>query len=82
VRTALICFRPTSGIAVYPTGTPILEGVATLRTLIMALLLLPALAGCSLVAAPFHVTADVVRIVPVAGDVVAAPLDLTGDVID
>ena len=46
------------------------------------LLLLLALAGCAVVAAPFRVTADVVRIVPVAGDIVAAPLDVTGDVID
>jgi hypothetical protein len=44
------------------------------------------LAGCStatdIVAAPFHIAADVVRVVPVVGDVVAAPLDITGNVID
>lgn len=44
------------------------------------------LAGCStaadIVAAPFHISADVVRVVPVVGDVVAAPLDVVGDVID
>jgi hypothetical protein len=49
---------------------------------LIALLLAMALSGCGLVAAPFRVTADVVQIVPVAGDVVAAPLDATGDVID
>ena len=40
------------------------------------------LSGCAVVALPFKVTADVVSVVPVAGDVVAAPLDATGDVID
>ena len=40
------------------------------------------LAGCGAVALPFRVTADVARVVPVAGDVVAAPLDATGDAID
>jgi hypothetical protein len=34
------------------------------------------------VALPFRVTADAARIVPVAGDVIAAPLDATGDAID
>lgn len=47
------------------------------------LVLLPlALSGCGLVALPFRVTADVARIVPVAGDIVAAPLDAIGDAID
>jgi hypothetical protein len=41
-----------------------------------------ALSGCGLVALPFRVTADVARIVPVAGDVIAAPLYATGDAID
>jgi hypothetical protein len=40
------------------------------------------LAGCGAVALPFRATADVARIVPVAGDVVAAPLDATGNAID
>ena len=40
------------------------------------------LTGCGAVALPFRVTADVARVVPVAGDVVAAPLDATGDAID
>jgi len=46
------------------------------------LLICTSLAGCGAVALPFRVTADVARIVPVAGDVVAAPLDATGDAID
>jgi hypothetical protein len=40
------------------------------------------LAGCGVVAAPVRVTSAVVKTVPVAGDVVAAPLDVTADVID
>jgi hypothetical protein len=34
------------------------------------------------VAAPVRVTSAAVKVVPVAGDVVAAPLDVTADVID
>jgi hypothetical protein len=41
-----------------------------------------ALGACGAVALPFRVTADVARVVPVAGDVVAAPFDAVGDVID
>jgi uncharacterized protein (DUF697 family) len=41
-----------------------------------------ALAGCSVAAAPVRVTSKVVKVVPVAGDAVAAPLDVTADVID
>ncbi len=40
------------------------------------------LAGCGVVAAPVRVTSSVVKVVPVAGDVVAAPLDVTADTID
>ena len=40
------------------------------------------LVGCGVVAAPVRVTSAAVKIVPVAGDVVAAPLDVTADVID
>ncbi len=50
-----------------------------------ALLLLVAasgLSGCGVVALPFRATSAVVKVVPVAGDVVAAPLDGTADVID
>jgi len=40
------------------------------------------LAGCSVVAAPVRATSSVVKVVPGAGDVVAAPLDVTANVID
>lgn len=41
-----------------------------------------ALAGCGLVALPVRTTSAVVKVVPVAGHVAAAPLDATADVID
>lgn len=41
-----------------------------------------ALAGCGVVALPFRATSAVAKVVPVAGDVVAAPLDATADTID
>jgi hypothetical protein len=49
-----------------------------------ALLLLAGigLGGCSVVALPFRATSAVVKVVPVAGDVVAAPFDATAAVID
>lgn len=57
-----------------------------MRAAMLLLFLFPALAGCStatsIVAAPFHIAADVVSVVPVVGGVVAAPLDITGNVID
>ena len=40
------------------------------------------LGGCGVVAAPVRVTSGVVKAVPVAGHVVAAPLDVTPDAID
>jgi hypothetical protein len=40
------------------------------------------LAGCGLVALPVRATSAVVKVVPVAGHVAAAPLDATADVID
>jgi hypothetical protein len=40
------------------------------------------LAGCGVVAAPVRGTSAVVRTVPAAGDVVAAPLDVTAGIID
>ena len=59
------------------------------RRLLRALLLLAtgmslaaSLAGCGVVAAPVRVTSGVVKAVPVAGHVVAAPLDVTADTID
>jgi hypothetical protein len=50
--------------------------------LVMALAMATGLAGCGVVAAPVRVTSGVVKAVPVAGPVVAAPLDVTADVID
>lgn len=41
-----------------------------------------ALAGCGAVAFPFRVTADALRIVPVAGDALAVPFDAAGEAID
>jgi hypothetical protein len=40
------------------------------------------LTGCGVVAFPVRTTSAAVKIVPVAGDVVAYPLDKTADVID
>ncbi len=56
--------------------------VGTILLLTAALALPLGLAGCGVVAAPVRVSSAVVKVVPVAGDVVAAPLDVTADVID
>jgi hypothetical protein len=40
------------------------------------------LTGCGVVAFPVRTTSAAVKIVPVAGDVVAYPLDKTADAID
>ena len=45
-------------------------------------LICTSLAGPGAVALPFWATADVARLVPVAGDVVAKPFAATGDAID
>lgn len=49
-----------------------------------ALLLVAAvsLTGCGVAAFPVRVSSAAVKVVPVAGDVVAYPLDKTADVID
>ena len=54
------------------------------RLLDMMLLLAVAasLAGCGAVAFPVRTTSAAAKIVPVAGKVVATPLDATADVID
>jgi len=49
---------------------------------ILILAVAAGLAGCSVAAAPVRTTSAVVKVVPVAGDVVAAPLDVTAGVID
>lgn len=53
-----------------------LVGVAVLIGVAMAL------SGCGVVAFPVRVTSATAKIVPVAGDVVAYPLDKTADAID
>jgi hypothetical protein len=53
-----------------------------MRPILLLLLACVGLPGCGAVALPFRVTADVARVVPVVGDVVAAPLDAVGDAID
>ncbi len=55
-------------------------GAMLVLTAVLALPL--GVAGCGVVAAPVRVSSAVVKVVPVAGDVVAAPLDVTADVID
>jgi len=54
------------------------------RALAMALIVAASasLGGCGVVAFPVRTTSAAVKVVPVAGDVVAAPLDVTADVID
>ncbi|MEL6766644.1 MAG: DUF6726 family protein [Pseudomonadota bacterium] len=53
-----------------------------MRRVMPALLACLVLSGCGAVALPFRVTADVARVVPIAGDVVAVPFDAVGDTID
>ncbi len=55
---------------------------SALLRLMLALMAAASLAGCGVAAAPVRVTSGVVKAVPVAGHVVAAPLDVTADVID
>jgi hypothetical protein len=54
----------------------LLVGVAALVGVAMVL------SGCGAVAFPVRVTSATAKIVPVAGDVVAYPLDTTADAID
>lgn len=49
---------------------------------VLALAAAAGLTGCGAVAFPVRVSSAAVKIVPVAGDVVAYPLDKTADVID
>jgi hypothetical protein len=48
----------------------------------LILVIAATVAGCGVVAAPVRGTSAVVKVVPVAGDIVAAPLDVTADTID
>ena len=54
----------------------------SLMRVILILATVMGLTGCSVAAAPVRVTSGVVKAVPVAGHVVAAPLDVTADTID
>ena len=58
-----------------------IEPVHVLRA-VLALVAAASLTGCGVVAFPVRTTSAAVKIVPVAGDVVAYPLDKTADVID
>lgn len=49
---------------------------------IVLLVAILALSGCGLLAAPCRVGSAALKIVPVVGDVAAAPTDACGDVID
>ncbi|MFO1162205.1 MAG: DUF6726 family protein [Reyranellaceae bacterium] len=56
-----------------------------MRRALLAFLVLFATAsvgGCGVVAFPVRVSSAAVKVVPVAGDVVAKPLDVTADTID
>jgi hypothetical protein len=50
--------------------------------LLVILVAMIGLAGCGVVAFPVRTTSAAAKIVPVAGDVVAYPLDKTADAID
>lgn len=52
-----------------------------LRTLAL-LLACAGLTSCAVVALPFHVTAEVLKVVPVVGDVAAVPFEAVGNAID
>lgn len=65
--------------------TDYLRRISWLSALLSALLILAmavSVTACGVVALPFRATSAVVKVVPVAGDVVAAPLDVTADAID
>jgi hypothetical protein len=50
--------------------------------MLIILAMATSLAGCGLVALPFRATSAVVKVVPVAGHVAAAPLDAAAGTID
>ena len=53
-----------------------------LARVLVAVAAAASLTGCGVVAFPVRVSSAAVKIVPVAGDVVAYPLDKTADAID
>jgi len=95
-RVAGVFFRGGCGSGLEPTNRhsdvtslekrmkPLTDCTRPGRLLGVMLILAAAasLAGCGVVAAPVRITSAVVKVVPVAGDVVAAPLDVTADTID
>lgn len=65
--------------------TEYLRRTSWLGALLCAVLILAmavSISACGVVVLPFRATSAVVKVVPVAGDVVAAPLDVTADAID
>ncbi|EHM00120.1 hypothetical protein HMPREF9946_02727 [Acetobacteraceae bacterium AT-5844] len=58
------------------------EGVRRIGMKAILLILCLGLSGCGLVAAPCRITSATLKIVPVAGDVAAAPTDACAEVID
>ena len=59
-----------------------MAGPFRLMRVMLILAVAAGLAGCGVVAAPVRVSSAAVKTVPVAGHVVAAPLDVTADTID
>lgn len=50
--------------------------------LLLTVIVLATLSGCSVLAAPCRISAAVVKTVPVVGKAVAVPLDACADIID
>lgn len=50
--------------------------------MLVAFLAIGSLVGCSVVALPLHVAADIVDVVPVVGSIAAAPIEAAADIID
>ena len=79
--------RNLSGLPAFPMkeGQGLMTSCFRHDQVLRAMLILAiaaSLAGCGVVAFPVRTTSAAVKIVPVAGDVVAAPLDWTADAID
>jgi hypothetical protein len=62
--------------------TLIMKPAPPLLRALLVLAMAASLAGCGVVAFPIRTASAAAKIVPVAGDVVAYPLDKTADVID
>ena len=69
------------GDGMFVTPVPVRAGRWLVRVAFVGLCLLP-LAGCGLFAAPCRVGSAALKIVPVAGQVAAAPTDACADTID